>query len=55
MIKEEMVEERETYFEIFNVMKNVMSPNKKTTGDMAKKTPLDVATALPPLKLANTG
>ena len=50
-----IMDDNETYFDMYKAMKKTTSKNKNKNGSYPSTTPADVATALPPLKLANIG
>ena len=47
--------ESDTYFEKYKEIKKTKNAQMNSNGAQASKIPPDVATALPPLKPANTG
>lgn len=50
-----IIEDRDTYFEIYKVSKKDKIITKKSKGLTPKIIPPDVATAFPPLNFAKTG
>lgn len=52
---EAIIDDKDTYFDIFNTRKKTTKLSIAQTGAIHKKYPIHVDTALPPLNCANTG